>query len=456
MKATPIIAALSLVVGGTVGYFAGKNNSSEADQSATANSRSTNRSVGNSAKVSGSNSYGGKRVRSSSEALSLPGQNNRLQALMDYYANLNVSQFEEEAKKLEELPWSERIMAGYLLFARWGEEDPTAALAYTKTMGFAGMFVSGTVMQSWAAKYPQEAAAYYKNNPAEFRMMSMMGGRRGGRGVSMANTIATEWARQDPEGAMAWAQSLEGQDKQQAMRGVFGQIAKADPAEAAGMLSSITGEAALSDARNTVAREWGSKDWTAAESWIAGLPADAQASATSQALRGLAENDPKLAASKISSLPEGADRDRAMETISRRWAADDPAAAAVWVMENGSEDAQADSMRDVMSNWVAQDSKAALAFVNEQPEGRVRDRAASSYVMSNQSGDIQENLRVAETIGDNRSRHWAIGMTAANWAKQDKEAATEYVDNSEQLSDRAKERIKRFNDGGGFGRRGRR
>lgn len=457
MNTAVIAPVAALVIGGAAGFLAGKNTAPDVAGEQTAEeARESRRSMSALRSSSGSDqgARGGNRVRSVKEAMELPGQSNRLEALMEYYAGLDPSQFEEEAKKLDDLPWSERIMVGYLLFARWGEEDPTAAMAYTKTMGFAGMFVRGTVMQSWASKYPQDAASYYKNNPAEFRMGGMMGGRRG-RGGSTAQVIATEWARQDSAGAMAWAQSLEGRDKAEAMRGIFSQAAKEDPAKAATMLSSITDDDAKRDAQNTIAREWGGKDWDAAQAWISGLPADQQADATARAIRGLADEDPKLASTKISAIPEGEERDDAVESIARRWGQDDPAAAADWVMSTGSEDAQSEAIGRVVSSWVGKDAEAAYAFVDKQPEGAVRDRAASSYVMSNQGGDVQQNLKLAETIGDDRSRHWAIGMTAASWARTDKEAATQYVEGSEALSDDAKNRIKQFTEGGRMWGRGR-
>ncbi|MFK7911926.1 MAG: hypothetical protein AB8F34_15195 [Akkermansiaceae bacterium] len=460
MNSAIIAPIAALVIGGAAGFIAGQKNAPEPlSDEATGDPRGARRSAATATSAysdrNGSRPAG-TRVKTAKEAMSLPGQNNRLQALMDYYAGLDPSQFEEEAKKLEDLPWSERIMVGYLLFARWGEEDPTAAMDYTKSMGFAGMFVRGTVMQSWASKYPQDAAAYYKANPNEFRMGGMMGGRRG-RGGSTAQVIATEWARQDSAGAMAWAQSLEGRDQGEAMRGIFSQAAKEDPAKAAGMLSSITDEDAKKDAQNSIAREWGGKDWGAAQSWISGLPADQQADATAQAIRGLADQDPKLASTKISSIPEGEQRDEAIESIARRWGQDDPASAADWVMKSGSEDAQSEAIGRVVSSWVGKDAEAAYAFVDKQPEGEVRDKAASSYVMSNQRGDVQQNLKLAESITSDRSRSWAIGMTAASWARKDKEAATQYVESTEALSDESRARIKQVTEAGGegWGRRGR-
>ena len=455
MKATILGPIAALVIGGAAGFIAGKSAApvEGADKKVTSDARSARRSGGPSSSSSGKASARSNRVKSFSEAMALPGQNSRLQALMDYYAGLDPSQFEDEAGKLEDLPLSERIMVGYLLFSRWGEEDPTAAMAHTKTMGFPGMFVRGTVMQSWAAESPQDAADYYTSNPSEFRMSGMMGGR-GGRGSSTAASIATEWAKQDSAGAMAWAESLEGRDQGDAMKGVFSQVAKDDPSKAAGMLSSITDPEALKDAQNSVAREWGKANWGEAQAWISSLPADQQGGATAQALRGMAESDPVTAAANIGSIPEGEARDGTIENIARKWGRDDPAAAAVWVMKTGSESAQKDSIGRVMSSWVQADAAAALSFVNEQPEGGVRDSAASSYVMANQSGDVKSNLALAETIGDERTRSHTIGMTAAGWLRQDPEAANSYLESTESITQESKDRIKRWGQGGG-GRGGR-
>lgn len=453
MKATVLGPIAALVIGGAAGFIAGKNAApaGETDKNVPSDARSARRSGGSSSS-SGKATARNSRVKSLSEAMALPGQNSRLQALMDYYAGLDPSQFEDEAGKLEGLPLSERIMVGYLLFARWGEEDPTAAMAYTKTMGFPGMFVRGTVMQSWAAKSPQDAADYYTSNPAEFRMSGM--GGRGGRGSSTAGSIAAEWAKQDSAGAMAWAESLEGRDQGDAMKSVFSQVAKDDPSTAAGMLSSITDPEALKDAQNSVAREWGKTNWGDAQAWISSLPADQQAGATAQALRGMADSDPVAAAANIGSIPEGDARDGTIENIARKWGRDDPAAAAAWVMETGSESAQKESIGQVMSSWVQADAVSALSFVNAQPEGGVRDRATSSYVMANQSGDVKSNLALAETIEDDGTRSRTIGMTAAGWLRQDPEAANSYLESTESISQEAKDRIKRWSQGGG-GRGGR-
>ncbi|MGB2091355.1 MAG: hypothetical protein ACPH2J_05625 [Akkermansiaceae bacterium] len=453
MKGSIIGLMGALVVGGAGGFMVGKQSLAPMDNEVIEEARSARRANtpvyarSSSTSSSANDLMAALRVDSAQEAMSLPGQNTRLRALMNYYAGLSPSEFKEEADKLEELPWSERIMVGYLLFAQWGEKDPTAAMDYTKTMGFAGMFVKKTVIQSWASKFPQEAATYYTNNASEFRMSGMMGRGRGGG--SAASVIAMEWARQDSEAAMAWAKTLEGSDQVDAMKGIFRQAATDDPARAAGMLSTISDDQARESAQNTIAREWGAKDWSATKAWISGLPADQQEAASARALRGLADTDPAAAAAEIGVLSGGKDLNDTMESIARKWGRDDPEAAAQWVMENGDEDAQKESIGDVVASWVGRDAAAALDFVDSQPEGGVRDHAASSYVIANQGGDIGQNLRLAETIANDGMRRRAIGVTVTSWMRQDSEAAGEYIDTTPALNDDSRARIKRFAEAGG-------
>jgi hypothetical protein len=454
MKGSMIALIGALVIGGAGGFMFGKSSGPAVDGEVIEEARSARRASSSESSPTYSRSGAredvnrGMRVDSAAEAMSLPGQNTRLRALMNYYAGLSPSEFKGEADKLEELPWSERIMVGYLLFAQWGEQDPTAAMDYTKTMGFSGMFVKKTVIQSWASKFPQEAADYYAKNTSEFRMGAMMGGKGRGGG-SAASVIAMEWARQDSAAAMAWAKTLEGSDQSDAMKGIFRQAATDDPAKAAGMLSSIEDDKARESAQNTIAREWGGKNWAATKAWISGLPAEQQEAATARALRGLADTDPAAAAAEIGSLTTGEDLSDTMESIARKWGRNDPEAAADWVMQSNDENAKAESIGDVMASWVGRDPVAALDFVNSQPEGTVRDRAASSYVISNQSGDIGENIQLAETIGDESMRRRSIGITVTAWMRQDRQAASDYIDSTEALNDNAKERIRRFAEAGG-------
>ena len=144
-----IFPAPALVLGAVGGFLTGKNTSSTGavtpEEGTAQRTRSQNRPA---ASTSTDAKRSGSRARSTSEILHAGGQSDRLQALMNFYAGLTPEQLEAEAAKLEDLPMSERIMASLLLFGKWAETDPTAAMAYTEKMGFAGNFVRPTVLQS--------------------------------------------------------------------------------------------------------------------------------------------------------------------------------------------------------------------------------------------------------------------------------------------------------------------
>ncbi len=454
MKNPWMIPVAALVVGAAGGYITGQNvgetGASDASGENVPLVRSSARAGAAGADAGGSEeARRAARVRSFDEIQSIPGQSARIQALMDYYAGLSLGQLEDEARKLENLPIGERMLASFLLFGRWAEEDPMAAMAYSDTMGFAGAFVRPTILQSWASVDPANAARYYSENPTQFGM-----GRGGPMGQNGASSIAAEWARQDPDAALAWADSLQGREKNDALSAVVREVAAKDPAKAAEMAAAMDPDA-RGDAYQAIARQWGASNFSDAESWIRSLPADQQDAAMAEAIAGLSLENPELAGQKALSMPDGDEREDAISIAAGNWARTNPAEAANWVMGTGSEDAQRRAMRDIMPTWTAQNDAAALEFVTSQPAGDVRDSAAQAYVWSNRNGDPATVVRVAESITDDGDRMRTVGMAAARWMQQDPSAAGSYIQSSTAIPDRAKERLLSGEGWGWGGRRGR-
>jgi hypothetical protein len=458
MKNPWFLPVSALLIGALGGYVAG-NNTHSSDSTKTAETdklrtRSSMRADSASAESSAKRS---KRHAGMDEINRLPGSSSRVQALIEFYSNLTPEQLEDEARKLESLPMNERMMASFLLFGRWAEVDPTAAMSFSNTMGFAGMFVRPTILQSWASTDPANAAKYYASNPREFAMMGMMGGGRGpmgGQGGG-ASIIAGEWARQDPAAALAWANSLT-TEKSQAMSAVVGEVAKTDPAKAASMLTSMSGTD-LKDAYRSVATQYGASDFSAAQAWIRTLPAEAQAEAMASAIGGLSNKDPEAAAKQLALMQDGDAKNDIIGEVIGDWARVNPTAAADLLKKQTDEGAQRDGMRQLMPAWVGQNPAAALEYANSYQAGEVRDSALQSYVWSNQTGAPADLIKVAETITDEGDRNRTIGIAAARWMREDETSAKAYIQQSTTISDEAKQRII---DGegmwGGRGGRGRR
>ena len=108
-----------------------------------------------------------------------------------------------------------------------------------------------------------------------------------------------------------------------------------------------------------------------------------------------------------------------------------------------------DGMRALMPAWVTQDPGAALNYANSLDAGNARDTALQSYVMSNNTGAPADLAKTAETIGNDGERSRAVMMAASRWMREDPAAATQYINQSTNIPDNAKQRI--INGGGMFG-----
>lgn len=452
MKTNILIPGVALAIGLGVGFGIGKGGDGVAseisDSGSEVKTRAGDRGMDRS-------SGGGRKskARSLEEIYRQPGQSSRVQALLDFYSNLGPGEFQSEAEKLEALPFNERILASVLLFGKWAEVDPTAAMAFTDTMGMTGGFVRPTVLQGWASTDPVNAAKYYTENPAQFAMMNMMGGR-GGRGMGMqgpGGIIAGEWAKQDPTGAMEWAKGLKS-NSSQAMTSVVSEVAKTDPKKAAEMAASMD-EDSRGSAYETIAKQWGASNFSEAQAWANGLPEDQRGAAMASAIAGLAQTSPELAATEIGKMTDADARREAIPTVAKNYAREDVRGSMDWLNSLDDDGAKKDSMREVMPIWAASDSSAALEFVKSQTSPEVKDSAAQSYVWSNRSSSPAELVEVAGLITDERGRSRTTGVVAARWMQEDKEAATEFINGSNAIDDGMKERL--LKGGSMWGGRGR-
>ena len=440
MKTNISILGVALAIGLGIGLGIGRGG----DQSAVGTTDSGSEVRTRTGDRGTDGNSGGERKsgpRSLEEIYRQPGQSNRVQALLDLYSNLDPGEFQSEAEKLESLPFNERILASVLLFGKWAEVDPTAAMAFTDTMGMGGAFVRPTVLQGWASSDPVNAAKYYTENPTQFAMMNMMGGARGRGGMGMqgpGGIIAGEWAKQDPSGAMEWAKSLK-TNSSDAMTSVVSEVAKTDPRKAAEMVSSMD-EGSRKGAYETIAKQWGASNFTEAQTWANSLPEDQRGAAIASAITGLAQTSPELAATELGKMTDMEARRETIPIVAKIYAREKVSDSMTWV-GSLSDGEKSDSMREVMPIWTASDNVAALDFVKSQTSPDVKDSAAQSYVWSNRTSSSAELMEVAGMIKDERDKSRTTGIVAARWLQEDREAATDFINGSDAINDQTKERL---------------
>lgn len=450
MKNPWILPAAALALGAAGGFITGKSSPSAEVTSATADASQRARGSSRASGIGESgdeNKRGASRAKSIEDAINTPGHSARIKNLLDFYAGLSPEQLAEEAKKLENMPVSERIMASFLLFGRWAEIDPTAAMAHANTMGFAAGFVRPTILQSWASVDPENAAKYYNENPREFAMMGGPGPGGGGNGASM---IAAEWAKQDPQAALAWATSLSGGDKNRAMTSVIREVAMNDPKKAAELAGSMdAGE--RGDAYQSIARSYGSKNFSEAEIWVRSLPADEQGQAMASALEGLSQTDPTLAWTKAQAMADGDDKNRALRNVLENLSKQN-STAALTQLASLTPEQQERSIGPVIQNLAATDSAAAMNYVQSLAQGPVRDRGIQEVVQNDRKSEPSALIALAETMADEGNRNRTVGMAAMRWMREDEAAAKIYIQSSTSIPDNMKQRM--LEGGGRWGGRG--
>ena len=435
-----LIAAGALLFGGVGGYLIGNGGDDSNPEGDSQIGVRTKKSVSSrvATVTAGSVNSAPRAARSSGglrEILSEPGQTSRIMSLLEYYSDLDPSQFESEVQKLQGLPMSQRMLAMNLLFSRWAENDPKGSWERSQQMGFPEMFMARAgAVSGWAASNPEALAQEYSNNPDEFGMGP--GGRGQGDTAAM---IAGEWAKQNPEAALKWAQTLDEREAADAISGVFNELSQQDPQEALRMAATLD-DNARGDAYESIAASWAISDYAAADQWINSL-SEGQGKVRFAAIESLANASPSQAARETTKLPAGEERDELVAEVSREWARQDAPAAFEWLTESGSEGAVEEGIGRVVGALSREDPERVLDYIDSQDAGEVRDNAVQGYVYGNRDAPVAEKIRLAETISGEDDRQRAVTRVAYEWAREDPEATLQYLETTDSIGEDSRERI---------------
>ena len=440
MKPSVLIAVAALLFGGAGGYLvgSGKDNGSE-EEGSKADIRSkkavSSRPSGTVSSSGGPVTRGTRSAGGLREILSEPGQTSRIMSLLEYYSDLDPSEFEGEVQKLQGLPMSQRMLAMNLLFSRWAENDPKGSWERSQQMGFPEMFMARAgAVSGWAASNPEALAREYSNDPNEFGMGP--GGRGKGDTAAM---IAGEWAKQNPDAALKWAQTLDEGEAADAIGGIFNELSQKDPQEALRMAATLD-DNARGDAYESIAASWAISDYAAADRWISSL-GEGQGKVRFAAIESLANASPSQAARETAKLPAGEERDELVAEVSREWARQDAPSAFEWLTESGSEGAVEEGIGRVVGALAREDPERVLDYIDSQDAGEVRDNAVQGYVYGNRDASPADTIRLAETISGEEDRQRAVTRVAYEWAREDPQATLQYLETTEVIGEESRQRI---------------
>jgi hypothetical protein len=350
----------------------------------------------------------------------------RKNALYSFFEQA-ASEDPEEAFRLlaSESLGSEKFQYYNILFTKWAEKDPDAAIEkFSQIQGFKDQQMAmNIIIGNLAQTDPAKAAAILGGTVVTNQNSHQVG------------VIVGAWIKSDQTAALAWLDSLDlrGATLLQNVHGQFLQTWASEDAPAASRYAlGIKDEKARQQAISSVVGAWGINDPQAAKEWImTSLEGDLKYSSLQSLIQNLSHQDhamalryyqeatAKLAPEAIPKNLEGA-----TASIAHYWAQDDPKAASQWVMTLPEGDFRTTSIRSLVDALKNNDIKGAAEFVDTLPVGKERDQAVASMVTNpSYQGDAQCAFDWAASISDTSMRETMIRIAARQWQEYDRAAA---------------------------------
>jgi hypothetical protein len=347
----------------------------------------------------------------------------RVQAMVEHIKQLPVDQIGPMLEELGEAKDPKTQFFSHLLLTRWGQEDPDAAFA---SLGNLSAKRNGSqanaILAGLATTDPNGAVAWLTDPDNNAQHQPWMG-------WSLARTLATEWSRQDPEAALAWAATLDSGDLQiGAYSGIVENLLETNPERAASIAMGVdSGD--RPKLLGQIAESWAAQSPSDAVDWANTLEGRDRRVAMSEAMAGWAQEAPQSAASFLNDLP-AEERAEHVGAVARSWAEQAPAEAAQWLGAQPEGDSKSEAMGHVMWNWTSQDPEAASVWLADQPPGDSFDRGVSGLAKAatHAFDDPEAGVTWSSTIQNESLRATMTRHTLGQWMRQDPVAAQAWAE----------------------------
>jgi hypothetical protein len=284
-----------------------------------------------------------------------------------------------------------------MVLAVWGASNPTAALAWAKTLEKERQ--DGAIREilgALARRDANEAIAFAKANApglvTDGTLADAIDGtvrsrdpERNARtiaelgGANRMKSAVRAWAAKDPEAALQWAGELaDDKLREEALRGVLTELTEKHPEQLEQHLAKVRAdETSIRSASRSAVHALATRDPQMAAQW-AGTLRDAVA--RREAFGGLGEHlgrtDLAAGGAWLDSLPEGTDRDgatRGWVTQAARRSPKEAAERATMIQDTGT---RREVIGKTLSTWCSKDLAAALKWLRTSPNLSEEDRQA--------------------------------------------------------------------------------
>lgn len=293
-----------------------------------------------------------------------------------------------------------RAAAESLLLRRWGQLDPTAALAWAASVAepLRRHELRRQAMLGWASVRPAEALAYIESNsdgtPAAHRLRDVFEGA-----MNAETGTALEFVRQlDPKrfaseaGAIVWS--------------AFGR----DPAATLAVVEALPDGELRRLAVDRVIDHWARYDPWAARLWMERIASPDQ-----------------LVSARIE--------------LGESWARVDPAGAVNWFLDLPPEEQNGRILDRILYRWMQYDPEGCTEWLRAQPPAPMLDRVRAERAVALARRNVEEAIEWMRTIADGRRRAATEEQIVWDWYRRDRAGAVDYVVHRSALPDAARQRV---------------
>lgn len=359
----------------------------------------------------------------------------------------------DEARLLR--PADEGRAAASILYSRYAALDPEAAVQRIVNSGpFDQRYLYG-IFVTWA-KYDVDAAmAHAEELPPELRQQA-------GRGVLSGSAqlpgqrrqeIADQFSLQrqldwmdtreliDEEPAAAWQRALSSQNLD---TGLLAEVGRAwvqrDPVSALNAVAAVRDTAFRDVFSEQLIAQWASTDPEAARHWgLSQLDSQARLPLLRGVAAGIARNSTDEALNFVLGL-DGREREEAAKVVFARWAKTDPAGAADTLTMLDDSAMFAAASGDIVVEWAKQDPHAAFEWFANEDVGTGFDWQIGHALRAIARLDPESALDLASGLAG-EARRDGLSAAMSTWAERDPRRAASWLEDAVGLDQQDYDRL---------------
>lgn len=281
------------------------------------------------------------------------------------------------------------------------------------------------------------------------RVASTLLERDGNRADQLLERVMSAWVVRDPERAVEWMIERSSAMDPRLARATAQSLASRDLESALSYLDRLP--ATLRDTWiMQVAGPYAERDPAAALEWVARYHGQSSyEDAHAQVVMQAAESTPKLVAEMLEGFTPAL-KAAAAPQVASAWAAQDPEAAAEWVLELGGPGSFPDAVDAVVVRWAQRDPDAASDWAIALPRGEARDSVLWRLIVRSY-GTRLDPRPLLDEIDSDELRRTAASMAVSRLRAIDPDDARELLSrliDDPALGPWAREELESLADGG--------